>query len=341
MGRSLADSITKRSDCRLVVAADPLTEARQQAAQAYGAVEFADYGDLLSRRDIQAVVVATPSHLHREITVCAAEAGKHVFCEKPMALSVADCDAMIETAGRAGVKLMVGHVLRLMFPWWRIKELARESELGTPFCVSIRRAHRWTGGGWRAQRELSGGPLFEVSVHELDFMRHLCGEVAQVSAYGGRFVRQDADYYDTYVINLRFRSGALGQLHGGTTTAGHFYDGRIVCPRGTLSFGPEWGTGTVQRPEGEPEPLQPEGRPFDKLRVAPARQKRATPSALEDPPFRTPKVRQGPRGEGSAQGPRGEVEGRSGPVGLLRALGAARRGAGGHRGGWPGGGATR
>jgi predicted dehydrogenase len=260
MGRSLADSITKRSDCRLVVAADPLTEARQQAAQTHGALAFADYRELLSRRDIQAVVVATPSHLHREVAVCAAEAGKHVFCEKPMALSVADCDAMIEAAGRAGVKLMVGHVLRLMFPWWRIKELARESELGTPFCVSIRRAHRWTGGGWRAQRELSGGPLFEVSVHELDFMRHLCGEVAQVSAYGGRFVRHDADYYDTYLINLRFRSGALGQLHGGTTTAGHFYDGRIVCPRGTLSFGPEWGTGTVQRPEGEPEALQPEGR---------------------------------------------------------------------------------
>jgi len=260
MGRSLADSIIRRSDSRLVAVADPAAEARQQAAQAYSALAFADYRDLLSHRDVQAVVVATPSHLHREVAVRAAEAGKHVFCEKPMALSVADCDAMIEAAGRAGVKLMVGHVLRLMFPWWRIKELASEGEMGSPFCVSIRRAHPWTGGGWRARRELSGGPLFEVSVHELDFMRHLCGEVSQVSAYGGRFVRHDADYYDTYLINLRFRSGALGQLHGGTTTAGHFYDGRIVCPRGTLSFGPEWGTGTVQRPEGEPEALQPEGR---------------------------------------------------------------------------------
>ncbi|MFB3882314.1 MAG: Gfo/Idh/MocA family protein [Armatimonadota bacterium] len=260
MGRSLAEAIAQRSDARLVGAADPAAEARDRAAREYGATAFEDYRGLLSQDGIGAVVIATPSHLHREVAVCAAEAGKHVFCEKPMALSVADCDAMIRAAERAGVKLMIGHVLRLMFPWWRIKELASEGELGAPVCVSIRRAHPWAGRGWRGQRELSGGPLFEVSVHELDFMRHLCGEVAQVSAYGARFVEQEAGYHDSYLINLRFRSGAIGQLHGGATAAGHFYDGRVLCPKGTLAFGPEWGTATVQRPGGEPEQLRGDGR---------------------------------------------------------------------------------
>jgi predicted dehydrogenase len=260
MGRGLADSLHRRSGARVAAVADPVQEARQRAAEAYGAQPFAEYAELLDRDDVQAVVIATPSYLHKEITMAAAQAGKHVFCEKPMALAVADCEAMIEAAGRAGTKLMVGQVLRLMFPFWRIKELTSEAELGAPFCVSIRRVHRWSPRGWRARRDLSGGPLFEVHVHELDFMRHLCGEVAQVSAYGGSFAGQDVDYYDVYLVNLRFRSGAVGHLHGGWAAGGSLYEGRLICPRGLLSFGPEWGVGTVQREGGEPERLTSEGR---------------------------------------------------------------------------------
>jgi len=260
MGRSLGDSLRARTDSRIVAVADPAEEARGKAAEAYGAEGYGDYRDLLARSDVDAVVIATPSYLHKEVAVRAAEAGTHVFCEKPMALNTGDCDAMIQAASGAGVKLMVGHVLRLIFPWWRIKELANEAELGAPFCVSIRRIMRWSGRGWRSQAGMSGGPLFEVNIHELDFMRHLCGEVSQVSAYGGRFISQEADYYDVYLINLRFRSGAVGQLHGGSTTGGNVYEGRVMCPAGLLSFGPEWGNGTVQRGSEDAQPLGPEGR---------------------------------------------------------------------------------
>ena len=260
MGRKLADSLTKRSDARVAAVADPAGEARRQAAEAYGAQGCAEWEELLARSDIDAVVIATPSYLHKQMTIAAADCGKHVFCEKPMALNVADCDAMIRAASSAGVKLMVGHVLRLMFPFWRIKQLAGESELGAPFCVGIRRLHRWSPQGWRARLDLSGGPLFEVHVHELDFMRHLCGEVSQVSAYGGSFAGEDADYYDVYLVNLRFRSGAVGHLHGGLTTGGNLFEGTVICPGGMLSFGPGWGTGTVQRGSDDAEQLGSESR---------------------------------------------------------------------------------
>jgi myo-inositol 2-dehydrogenase/D-chiro-inositol 1-dehydrogenase/scyllo-inositol 2-dehydrogenase (NAD+) len=258
MGRKLADSLAARSDARVTAVADPVEQARHQAAEAYSAESCAEWEQLLARPDIDAVIVATPSYLHSRITIAAAKSRKHIFCEKPMALHVADCDAMIRAAADAGVKLMVGQVLRLMFPFWKIKQLSHE--LGAPFCASIRRIYPWSPEGWRAHFDQSGGPLFEVHVHELDFMRHLCGDVAQVSAYGGRFASEGVDYYDVYLVNLRFRSGAVGHLHGGVTTGESLFEGKVLCQSGALSFGPEWGAGAIQRGRDEVSPLEPNGR---------------------------------------------------------------------------------
>ena len=247
MGRMLADSFHRMRDARVVAVCDPLSSSREGAARAYEAEAYADYRELLERPDIGAVMIAAPNHLHRDLTIAAAAAGKHIFCEKPMALSVADCDQMIAAAESAGVKLMVGQVLRLMFPFSRMKELTTEGALGLPVCVDICRLGGVSRTGWRARRDLSGGFLLEVNVHELDLMRHLCGEVQQVSAYGGRFVRQEVDYADVYQVNLLFRSGAVGHLHAGCAGATDTYCGMVICPTGTLSFGPEWLVGRLQR----------------------------------------------------------------------------------------------
>ena len=247
MGRTLVDSFHKMRDARVVAVCDPLTPSREGAARAYEAPAYADYRELLARPDIGAVVIAAPNHLHRDLAIAAAAAGKHIFCEKPMALSLADCDQMIDAAASAGVKLMVGQVLRLMFPFSRMKELATEGALGLPVCVDICRLEGPPRIGWRARRDLAGGLLFEMNVHELDLMRHLCGEVQQVSAYGGHFVRQAVDYADVCQVNLLFRSGAVGHLHAGCAGAIDTYQGIVICPTGTLSFGPEWLVGRLQR----------------------------------------------------------------------------------------------
>jgi predicted dehydrogenase len=256
MGRGLADALKQVAEARVTAVADPAEEARQQAAEAHGAEAYADYAEVLARDDVEAVIVATPTTFHKEITIAAAQAGKHVFCEKPMSLTLADCDAMIAACEKAGRKLMIGQVLRLMFPWARIKELTAESELGAARCVDITRVTPWGGRGWRGKMALSGGPLFEVNVHELDLMRHLCGEVEQVSAYGGNLVSPEFDFPDVLLLNLRFRSGAVGRLRGGCAGPTKRYDGEVICQHGTATFGPGWGELWQQRPGAERERIE-------------------------------------------------------------------------------------
>jgi predicted dehydrogenase len=256
MGRGLADALKQVSEARLTAVADPMEEARQQAAEAHGAEAYAEYGEVLARDDVEAVIVATPTTFHKEVTMAAAQAGKHVFCEKPMALTLADCDAMMAACEKAGRKLMIGQVLRLMFPWARIKELTADDELGPAKCVDITRVTPWGGRGWRGKMALSGGPLFEVNVHELDLMRHLCGEVEQVSAYGGNLVSPQFDFPDVVLLNLRFRAGAVGRLRGGCAGPTKRYDGEVICEHGTAAFGPGWGELWRQRPGAERERVE-------------------------------------------------------------------------------------
>lgn len=256
MGRALASAARNVPGACVVAVADPLEQPRREAAEQFEAQGYDDYHDLLARADIGGVLVAPPNYLHEEVTVAAAQAGKHIFCEKPMALNVTDCDAMIRAARAAGVKLMVGQVLRLMFPFARIKELAADGELGPPACVDITRIGPWGfREHWRTKRALSGGPLFEVNVHELDLMRHLCGEVEQVSAYGGRFLSPHVDFYDVYLVNMRFRSGAVGRLRAGCAGPVGKYEGEVICPGGTLTWGPGWSTAKLYRQGAEPEEL--------------------------------------------------------------------------------------
>jgi predicted dehydrogenase len=120
-------------------------------------------------------------------------------------------------------------------------------------CVDVTRVMPWNARGWRQHRATSGGPLFEVNVHELDFMRHLCGEVEQVSAYGGNLVRHDLDFPDIWLANLRFRSGAVARLRGGVAPRS-YYGGEVVF-ESNVSATFEWGKLTLYRAGADPEAL--------------------------------------------------------------------------------------
>ncbi|MDG6915635.1 MAG: Gfo/Idh/MocA family oxidoreductase, partial [Nitrososphaerota archaeon] len=111
MGAMHARNVAKKvPDARLVAVADTSEEAAKRLAAECGAANvFTDYLRLVENREVQAVVIATPTVLKPQIVKFACEAGKHVFCEKPMATSVADCEAMIAACKSAGVKLMIGY----------------------------------------------------------------------------------------------------------------------------------------------------------------------------------------------------------------------------------------
>lgn len=143
-------------------------------------------------------------------------------------------------AVRNGVKLMIGQVLRYLPVFAKMKEIVDSGALGEPFSMYV---SRLSGGGWgnpqhwRMKKEFAGGILYEVSVHELDYMRYICGDVESVSASMGNFIQaDDRDYEDTAHVMLRFKSGGVGTLVTGQSSSMDGYDGKIHCRKGTIHF---------------------------------------------------------------------------------------------------------
>jgi predicted dehydrogenase len=166
-----------------------------------------DYKKLLARKDIQAVLICTPPAFHPEITIEAARQGKHILCEKPMALSSARCLEMLDAVENAGVVLQIGYMLRFASERGRIAEVIRNNQIGRP--VLYREMISLRAGGdqmWIHDRNLGGGPLWEVS-HGIDFLRSVFGEPETVFAIGGHYKPNKTSAVDTYAASLIFPSG--------------------------------------------------------------------------------------------------------------------------------------
>jgi predicted dehydrogenase len=221
---------------RLVALTDPDARAAESASAELG-VEAMALDALLAREDIGAVLVATPNFAHYDVTLRAILGGKHVFLEKPMARTIQECDDMIAAANAAGVKLAVGQVLRLMPPFVRIREMVASGRFGRPMEIETSRLmwSSWTQP-WRLKKDLAWGMLHESNIHELDFMRAICGEAVEVDAKLERLVRMEADYEDTALVIVRYASGALGLMRGSYASTIPSTDGRIICEKATITY---------------------------------------------------------------------------------------------------------
>ncbi len=173
----------------LVAATDPRTEARRRFEADFGARTHDSIEALCDDPNVQAVYIATPHELHAAHACAAAARGKHVLVEKPMAVTLAECRAMIEAAGRSGVRLVVGHSHSFDAPIRRSREIVASGALGAVRMVS---ALNYTDFLYRPRRpeELDtskgGGVLFSQAAHQVDVVRLLCGgRVARVRASAG------------------------------------------------------------------------------------------------------------------------------------------------------------
>ena len=152
---------------------------------------------MLSNTKLDAVYIATPTPLHKDLVIKALESGLDVLCEKPMARTVEECKRMINAAGEAGVKLMVGHKRRLRPTHLYMSEIIESGDVGQPVAINI--SAIWgqeTIPGWWAKKGTSGGMLAWNGVHDLDFMRCLCGDVVRVRALESRRSHKSHDYPD-------------------------------------------------------------------------------------------------------------------------------------------------
>lgn len=238
---------------RLVAIADPMPEALHRAAERLDVkAAFTDYQAVVQHPQVDAVVIATPTALHREIAVAAASAGKHVFCEKPMALRVTECDAMIEAAERSGTVLQIGFMRRFDESFRAAKTRIDAGEIGDVVQVKTLTHGPSYPRPWMFDLAVSNGPLAEVNSHDIDTVRWFTGsEFDEVYALAANYRTADArqthpDFYDQVLLTARLANGAQG-LVSGAQGVQYAYDARceILGTHGLITIGTLQGQQTI------------------------------------------------------------------------------------------------
>ncbi len=176
-----------------------------------------DYHELIARKDVQAVVIATPNHVHAPIAKAAVAAGKHVLCEKPLALSYPESLEMLQAAEAAGVRHMTAFTYRFVPAMVYVAHLATSGALGRIYHVRVQRFQDWghRALGWRQVQALAGsGELGDMLSHRIDFALLLAGPIARVVAQTRRFIDdrdgQPSDLEDSVGVLADFANGATG-----------------------------------------------------------------------------------------------------------------------------------
>ena len=242
---------------RLVAVADINEESARQAAEEFGAAAaYTDYHDLLANPDVEAVTVTTWPSAHAEAVIAAAEAGRHILCEKPIAPTLEEADAMVDAADRAGVKFTMGYQSRFGAQLPLLKQIIDEGLLGRPMGMTQIAAgpsrHRVP---WFLQRRFAGGGvLMDWGIYTAHSILWLMGPVESVYATTAIFRKEvevggragsptvtvtDIDVEDTVSAHLKFKSGAMGSWYAAwAVAAGHGYmsidgsEGSVVNERG-------------------------------------------------------------------------------------------------------------
>ena len=261
MGSDLARHFVTVPGASIVACVDTDADWAAKRGAEFGAEHGADIESMLGRGDIDAVIVASPGFAHAEHVVASLEAGKNVFCEKPLALVPSECERMIRARDAAGRILMVGQVLRYIGVFNYTRDLVAGGALGEIATLRITRTSSGWGGAWQPWRNkeaLSGGVLFEFSVHELDFMMCLAGDPASVYATSSSTTDAPVDYPDTYQLSIRFESGAMGQLTAGIADHIGRYGGEIMGTRGSVHFDMRAGEILTKVGDDELETISPD-----------------------------------------------------------------------------------
>ena len=152
-----------------------------------GVKQYRDLDQMLADPDLDLIDVCLPSHLHREVTVQALQAGKHVLVEKPIALTVEDADAMTAAAESAGKLLMVAQVLRFWPEFAAIKDIKDEGKYGRLLAAHFKRVITlpdWSKDKWFEDASKNGGAVVDLHIHDTDFIRYLCGDPEAVTSLG-------------------------------------------------------------------------------------------------------------------------------------------------------------
>jgi predicted dehydrogenase len=217
-----ARCLAELEDAQLVALGDIFPDKARKLAETYPAAIYTDVHELLQHPGLDAVIVTTPSGLHADIGILAAQAGKHVLVEKPMDVSLAKADALIAACEAAGVKLGVISQHRFDFAMQDLKAAIAAGKLGQlNFGGSYTQWYRaqtyYNSGDWRGTWALDGGgALINQSIHYVDLLQYVMGPVEEVHARTAMLAHEHIEVEDIAVATLQFASGALGVIEGMT-----------------------------------------------------------------------------------------------------------------------------
>jgi myo-inositol 2-dehydrogenase/D-chiro-inositol 1-dehydrogenase/scyllo-inositol 2-dehydrogenase (NAD+) len=237
------------ADCvpgaRLVALADPAPEALGAGLKELSIDQgYGEWREALADRDVGAVVITTPTAFHREIAVAAAQAGKHILCEKPMAMNAAECEAMIAAADSGRVVLQIGFMRRHDAAFVEARRLLDSGVIGRLVQIKSITHGPSIPKFWMYDLEKSNGPLAEVNSHDIDTLRWFTGsEFETVYAMGDNYRCRDAkaefpDFYDNVLLVARFANGMQGMI-GGAQGVRYGYDARceLLGEKGLITVG--------------------------------------------------------------------------------------------------------
>ncbi|MFD0048248.1 Gfo/Idh/MocA family protein [Actinomycetes bacterium NPDC127524] len=208
-------------EAEIAAVCDIVKERAEEKAELYQAKAYTSYEELLQDNTIDAVSVCTPNYLHAPITIAALKAGKHVLCEKPMATSREDAEAMIKASEESGKKLMIAHNQRFVPSHVKARELIESGKIGKLFSFRTAFGH---GGpeGWSADGKDSWffkksqafiGAMGDLGVHKTDLLRYLLNEeITEVGSFVEGNAKENSDVDDNAVCILKTESGIIGTL---------------------------------------------------------------------------------------------------------------------------------
>lgn len=220
-------------------------------ARKLGAPVFASYEEVLASRSVDAVLLSTPHHVHRSMTIAAAEAGKHVLVEKPLATTLEDATAMIAACDQAGVGLTVNYSFRYLSKIRKARQLVKDGALGDITGVQLI-AHQfkdrgyWMGArsnspdDWRASREKCGGGFLIMTVcHNVDYLQYITGLTPTRVYSEWATLASPGDVEDIISVSSRWGNRAVGSLSASSIMRGaEMNEERIWGTNGTMILGP-------------------------------------------------------------------------------------------------------
>lgn len=218
----------------IAICADKSRKAASELAKAHGAKAMTDGFKAIASDDIDCVLIATPTPTHLMFIEAAAQAGKDIFCEKPLCRTAEDCKKAIAAAKKGKVKLFTGHVVRYFHEFEGMQAQVEAGKVGKPGYVKIYRGGIFPGGkgSWFANYDMSGGVTMDCSIHDMDWVRYVFGEPERIFCQA--LMKSKPEPMDYSQSNIRFKNGMIATIIGTWAHPSGFQVKAEICGDGGM-----------------------------------------------------------------------------------------------------------